>query len=119
MLQNIASGIDCALELILCFDHEIPIIHRYSQTLLVSSLVSSGQEHALHQAVAAAVQGGDWRVVWCGLEAMYRMFTLHDDALLRGRLYYGADCLPHSGLSCFLAFRSFSSSNELVEASNW
>lgn len=96
-----------------------PYVQRYSRTLLISSLIACGQEPALQEAVAAAVRSGDWRLVWCGLEAMYRMFTLHDDVQLRGRLYYGVACSHYSGLSRFLAFQGFSPSSELVDACNW
>ena len=97
----------------------IPAPLRYSQTLLISSLVSPSQEHTLQQAVAAAAVDGDWRVVWCGLESMYRMFTLHDDSSMRSRLYYGLEGLQYSGISRFLPFQEFSLSSEIIEASNW
>jgi hypothetical protein len=97
----------------------IPAPLRYSQTLLISSLVSPSQEHTLQQAVAAAAVDGDWRVVWCGLESMYRMFTLHDDSSMRNRLYYGLEGLQYSGISRFLPFQEFCLSSEIIEASNW
>lgn len=97
----------------------IPAALRYSQTLLISSLVSPSQEHTLQHAVAAAAVDGDWRVVWCGLESMYRMFTLHNDSSMQSRLYYGLEGLQHSGISRFLAFQEFSLSSEIIEASNW
>ena len=95
-----------------------PVI-RYSRTLILSSLVAADQCLALQQTVASAASGNDWRVVWCGLEAMYRMFTLHDDMSLRSRLYYGVEGLQHSGLCQFLSFKGFVSSSEIAEDSNW
>ena len=95
------------------------LVIRYSQTLLLSSLVAPDQGQALQHAVAAAATGSDWRVLWCGLEAMYRMFTLHDLASLRNRLYYGVDGLFYSGLCHFFAFQGFTSSTEIIEASSW
>lgn len=97
----------------------IPAALRYSQTLLISSLVSPSQEHTLQQAVATAAVNGDWRVVWCGLESMYRMFTLHNDSSMQCRLYYGLEGLQFSGICRFLAFQEFSLSSEIIEASNW